>query len=86
LRCSTPVSFMSSLFSKLSDPDKSVDLKSLAAGIHSKLPKYARPLFLRRMTKVNNYFLSIHIFFWLGGSRADAQNKESLIRLYSIRS
>ncbi len=51
------------LFSKLSDPDKSVDLKSLAAGIHSKLPKYARPLFLRRMTKVNNYFLSIHIFF-----------------------
>ena len=36
----------------LSDPDKSVDLNSLASAIHSKLPKYARPIFLRRMTKV----------------------------------
>ena len=34
------------------DPDQSVDLTTLAKGIHSKLPRYARPLFLRRMTQV----------------------------------
>jgi hypothetical protein len=37
------------------DADKSVDLTKLAAGIHSKLPRYARPLFLRRMTEVNQF-------------------------------
>jgi len=31
------------------DPDSSVDLEKLKTDIDSKLPRYARPLFLRRL-------------------------------------
>ena len=40
------------LLSLLSDPENSVDLVKLAKEIHQKLPKYARPLFIRLIQKL----------------------------------
>ncbi len=50
-----------------------------------KLKKATNSDFQLKLAQILSTFLSLYnFFFWLSGSQAEAQNKESLKRLYSI--